>query len=288
MKKTLIVTDSASDISAADEQQLGIRVLPFAVTMGDTSYLSRVDFDNEQFYRMLETFDGIPSTSQITPFDFEQLYAQLLEEGWDDVILVLINAQGSATYGNSLMAIEHFYADRPEARQAIRIRSVDGRSYTCAYGYAAVEAAKMARDGVDADEIYHFVCDWVEHSRIYAGLYTLKYAAKSGRIPSAAAFVGDAIGMKPIMRICDGAITTRDKVRGEKNIVPFIVRKAIEEMQPGSPYCVIYGCDTALEPLVREAMISAVGYAPAATYQIGAAISINAGPRVSGVMFRHK
>ena len=286
MKKTLMITDSASDITEQEERSLGIRVLPFAVTMGEKTYLSRVDFDNEEFYRLLAEFSGIPATSQITPFAFQELYAQLLEEGWEEVLLVLINAQGSATYDNSLHAAERFYDEHPGARERMRIRSVDARSYTCAYGYAVVAAAKMARAGVDADEIYAYLLDWMSRSRIYAGLYTLKYAAKSGRIPSAAAFVGDAIGMKPIMRIEDGGITTRDRVRGEKNIIPFVVRRACAEMEPGSPYCVVYGCDAALEQAVREAMTAAVGYPPAASYQIGAAIAINAGPRVSGVMFR--
>ena len=288
MAKTLIITDSASDISAEDEASYGIRVLPFSVTMGSRTYISRRDFDNEEFYRLLSDFDGIPVTSQITPFSFQQLYEELLEAGWDEAILVLINAQGSATYQNSLLARESFYAEHPEAAERLRIRAVDARSYTCAYGYAVVEAAKKALAGASADEIYAYLTDWMSRSRIYAGLYTLKYAAKSGRIPSAAAFVGDAIGMKPIMRIEDGSISTRDKVRGEKNIVPFVVRRACEEMEPGSPYCVIYGCDHELEPAVRGAMIKALGYPPAASYQIGAAIAINAGPRVSGVMFRRK
>ena len=288
MSKLLIVTDSASDISYEDETRYGIRVLPFQITLGNRSYLSRVDFDNEQFYRMLDEDGGFPATSQITPYEFETLYGECLQAGYEDVILVLINSEGSATYQNSVQAIDSFYEAHPEARGRLRIRSVDARSYTCAYGYAVVEAARRAETGESADAIYAYLCDWMEKSIIYAGLYTLKYAARSGRIPSAAAFVGDAIGMKPIMRICDKGITTRDKVRGEKNIIPFLVRKALTEMESGSPYCVVYGSDAALRDQACEAMTAAVGYAPAAIYQIGAAIAANAGPRVCGVMFRRK
>ena len=53
MRKIQIMTDSASDISAADEKQHNISVIPFPVTLGGKSYTSRVDFDNEGFYALL-------------------------------------------------------------------------------------------------------------------------------------------------------------------------------------------------------------------------------------------
>ena len=52
MAKVLIVTDSASDISYEDEKLYGIKVLPFKIALGDRSYISRVDFDNEKFYEL--------------------------------------------------------------------------------------------------------------------------------------------------------------------------------------------------------------------------------------------
>ncbi len=67
MEKIKIMTDSASDISAADEKRYDISILPYLVTLGDRSYTSRVDFDNEKFYGMMAQYDGIPKTSQITP-----------------------------------------------------------------------------------------------------------------------------------------------------------------------------------------------------------------------------
>ena len=68
MEKIRLITDSASDISYEDEKMYDIRVLPFEVVLGDKSYVSRVDFDNEGFYRLMAQYDEIPKTSQITPF----------------------------------------------------------------------------------------------------------------------------------------------------------------------------------------------------------------------------
>ena len=51
MSKIKIMTDSASDISYADEQKYSISVIPFPITLGDKTYTSRVDFDNDQFFQ---------------------------------------------------------------------------------------------------------------------------------------------------------------------------------------------------------------------------------------------
>lgn len=288
MSKVIIVTDSASDISEQDEKQHGIKILSFKVSFGEKSYVSRVDFTNKDFYQMMAESPDIPMTSQLTPFEFVEFYKELSQQGYTDVIMTLINSEGSATFGNANMAKDMFYSDFPQAADKMKIHIIDGRSYTCAYGYPVVEAAKMLQDGKEAEEIVEFLKDWTEHSMIYAGLYTLKYAAKSGRISGAAAFVGDKIGMKPIMRICDNHITTGDKVRGEKNIIPFIVKKTLENIEPGSPYVIVYGDDDEIRQAMAQEAEKALGYPPAAMWQIGAEISANAGPRVVGACFKRK
>ena len=53
MSKIRIMTDSASDISYADEQKYAISVIPFPITLGGKTYTSRVDFDNEQFFSLM-------------------------------------------------------------------------------------------------------------------------------------------------------------------------------------------------------------------------------------------
>ena len=60
MSKIKIMTDSASDISSADEQKYSIEVIPFPITLGDKTYISRVDFDNEQFFDLMAQYDEIP------------------------------------------------------------------------------------------------------------------------------------------------------------------------------------------------------------------------------------
>lgn len=138
------------------------------------------------------------------------------------------------------------------------------------------------------NEILDFIHTSLEKSIIYFGMYTLKYASKSGRIPSAAAFVGEALNLKPIMKIFDHKITTAAKAHGEKKLITGIFEKTINEIEENSPYCIIYGTDREVGETLAKRLEMQLGYPPVRYFQIGAAISINAGPKVVGVSFFKK
>ncbi len=286
MSKVLLMTDSASDITREDEEKYGIKVVNFKLAVGDKSYTARVDFDNNGLYEILDSYDGIPSTSQITSFEFYDLYKQAYEDGYTDVIYVSINSKGSATYNNSVLAKEDLYEKHPEIKEKLTIYNIDGRSYTGAYGYPIIQGAIKAQKGASAEEIVAFINDWIENCVIFFGMYSLKYAKKSGRIPAAAAFVGEVMGLRPVSRIQHNQITTESKVRGDKALIPKILELTKNEMIPQTPYCVVYGSDTDVRDEMEAAMTRNIGYPPAYYFQIGAEVSVNSGPKVVGVIFK--
>ena len=287
MRKIQIMTDSASDISTADEKRHNISVIPFPITLGGKSYTSRVDFDNEGFYALLAEHDDIPTTSQITPFQFVDIYLNQARAGVTDLILVLINSKGSSTYDNSVQAILLFHEDYPEY-QDFRVHSFDGMGYNACYGAPVVEAAKMLEAGAGAEEICAYLEDILPRRQIYFGIYDLKYAARSGRIPTADAFLGNKLNLKPVMKIFGREISTAVKCRGEKNLVEKTAQLSLSDMEPGTPYQLIYGCDESCLEEIRAAMKAALGYEADGAYQIGAAVAANAGPKVVGVAFTRK
>lgn len=282
------MTDSASDISYADEQKYSISVIPFPITLGDKSYTSRVDFDNEQFFTLMAQHDEIPKTAQITPFQFQQIYLREAKAGVTDLILVLINSKGSATYDNSLQAINLFFEEYPQYKEVLHIHSFDGMGYNALYGSPVVHAAQMCDDGASVEEILHYLTEILPRRQIYFGIYDLKYAAKSGRIPTAAAFLGSALKLKPVMKIFDHSITTAAKCRGERKLVEKVVEMSMADMEPGTPYELVYGNDISCLEELRHLMVQKLGYEPAAVYQIGAAVAANSGPRVVGAAFTRK
>ncbi len=288
MSKIKIMTDSASDLPVKAEKEHDILVVPFKVAFGDKSYTSRIDFNEEGFYKMLNEFDGLPTHSQITAFEYGEIFEQLFNEGYTDVINVTINKEGSATYNNSLLATEQFFEDHPERKGKFNIYTIDGVSYTGAYGYPVIQAAIKAEKGEEPEEIVEYITDWVQNCTIFFAMYTLKYARKSGRIPSAAAFAGELMGLRPIMRIQDNKIVTETKVRGDKNIIPSIIKLTEDEIIPQTPYCIVCGEDKSAGEELAAQLTKKLGYPPEETFMIGAAVAINAGPKVVGAIFKRR
>lgn len=286
MSKLKIITDSASDITFAEEAAYAIRVIPFPIALGGKSYLSRVDFDNQGFYALMNQYpDDLPTTSQVTPFQFQEIIEEEVEQGHSELIFLLINSQGSATYSNAVLARDTYFDEHPEQVGQVKISVLDSRGYSSLYGYLVVEAAKMAQARESLETVEAYLSQALEKRMIYFGIYSLKYAGKSGRIPSAAAFLGDKLGLKPVMKIFDHEITTAAKARGEQRLISSLVELVARDIAPGTPYQLIYGSVVEDLEKLRLAMTQKLGYGPTGVYQIGAAIAANAGPRAVGVSF---
>lgn len=288
MNKIKIMTDSACDIPREQEEEYNIRILPFPITVGDDGYLERVDFTNEEFYDLLLSAPRIPVTSQITAPQFVEEFRAVAEEGFPELIFVSICGSGSNTYSSAVMARDQLYAERPELRESFRIHLVDSRSYCLGYGYPVMEAAKKAQRGISSAEILAFLEDWFDSVEIFLAPYTLEFAKKSGRIPCAAAFVGELIGLKPIISMVDGKTIILEKVRGERAVIPALLKRAAAAAVPHTPYCVIGAMLPDETQKLAEQARRQLGWESEGSFLAGAAITINAGPKMVALVVKGK
>ena len=286
MARIRFTTDSASDIPAPLREELDIGMLPFPIAMGDREFHDGVDFTPREFYDMLLTAPQIPTHAQLNPYVFSQCFEESWKAGYTDLIHTCINSKGSATYQNALQARDEFYEDHPEAKETFRIHLIDSRSYTMGYGWAVVQGARMAAGGAGAEEVVAFIRDWVDHVRVLFVPLDLRFAKKSGRISAAAAFVGEALGLKPIMTFENGESKILAKVRGEKNVISTLVDLCRKERQPGSPYLLIRAGNDEQADRLKEACLRELGEEPALEFCIGGVIAINAGPNLIGLVYR--
>lgn len=287
-EKIKLMTDSCSDIPKSLADELGILMLCFPVTVDGVCYREVQDFSKEEFYEKIAASQEYPTTAQLTPFELHETFVKLYEEGYSDVIYVTIGSGGSATHGNAISAREQFYREDMKEDRPMRIHLVDGRNYTATYGYAVVEAAKMLRRGASTVEMLDYLKDWMASAAVYFVPLTLKYAKRSGRISAAAAFAGELLGLRPVCSITDCKSEILKKVRGEQHIIPNLLELARERMIPHTPYIILHGKDDALAKQFSAAMTKQLGYPPAQTWCIGAAVTCNAGPEVIGLVIRQE
>lgn len=288
MSKIMILTDSCCDLDKKTIDELGIKVLPFTLTLGGESFREIFDKSTQEVYEMMSHTDEIPKHSQISPVTFEKTYKEIYEQGYTDIISVSINSQGSGTYNNSIIGKNDFFENNPEAKDKIRIFNLDSKCYTIFYGYPIMEAVKKIRKGAEAENIVAYLEEWFDVCAIYAVPYSLRYARKSGRISAAAAFAGELLGLKPIIEFADNGTKTVDKIRGEKNIVPKLVDCVEKRMTPQTPYIMVHGRDLTLAKEVEKELSKRVGRKAEMFNPIGAAVASNIGPDVVAVVIRRK
>lgn len=282
------LTDSAADIPADLARELGIQVLHFPIALEDREIRDCVDYTPEEFYRVLLAEKKIPTHAQLTPFMFEECYQQAYDEGYTHLIYTAINAKGSSTYCNALQARESFYDEDPKAREKFTITVIDAGTYTMAYGWAVVQGARMAADGQSPEKVEAFIRDWLAHARILFVPLDLRFAKKSGRVSAAAAFMGDALGLKPIMTFENGESKVLSKVRGEKNVVPAMLALCQKTRKKGTPYFLIRSANPEMAGKLRGTCVQELKAEPELEYFIGGVIAINAGPNLIGMIYRER
>ena len=97
MAKFVVLTDSACDLPQELAQKHHIDIVCFKIALDGEGYTERVDFDGKAFCELLRKSSGIPTTSQVTQFEFFDRFEQYDREGAEQVLYVSINAGGSGT-----------------------------------------------------------------------------------------------------------------------------------------------------------------------------------------------
>lgn len=284
-EKIKLLTDSCCDIPQDIAAEFDIEILSFPITVEGKEYRERIDFGADEFFTMLTKAAKVPTHAQLIPIEFEDIYEKAYAEGYSDLIYVSINSKGSSTFSNSKVAMNNFYENHPEAKETFRFHLIDSGCYTMGYGMAVVEAAKKIRRGLSVKEIVSSIKDWVKHVRILFVPLTLDFAKKSGRISAAAGFVGELLGLKPIITFEEGDSVILEKVRGEKAVIPRLIEMVQENIIPETPYSIVHGMQPQLTGELAAEMEKRFGKA-AYNYSLGPVVAINAGPNVIGIIYK--
>lgn len=215
MSKIKIITDSTSDIPRELAEKYNITVVPLTVHFGEKEYKDWYDLTPIQFFEMLKTSDLMPTTSQITPIMFEEVFEEELKH-YESIICITISSKASGTYQSAMIA--------KNSLENADVEVIDSMTFSYGYGMIAVEAAKMAQEGNSKDEIIKKIQYMLEHLDTYFIVDTLEYLKKGGRINLATAVIGNILNIKPVLAVKDGLVVPIGKIRGSKNVIPRMVK----------------------------------------------------------------
>ena len=205
MGNVAIVTDSNSGISQAEGKELGIYVIPMPFLVDGKLYFEDVDMNKEQFYHFLEN-DADLSTSQPSPGDVMALWDKLLKE-YDEIVHIPMSSGLSASCSTA-MGLARDYDGK--------VQVVDNQRISVTMQQSVMDAKHLAAAGKSAAQIKEILEKEALESSIYLMVDTLKYLKKGGRITPAAALLGSALNLKPILQIQGDKLDAYKKVRGVK------------------------------------------------------------------------
>ena len=286
MTKIKISTDSTADIPQSFCEELNISVLPLTVVADEKEYRDGVDITPQEFYRIIDASKKLPVSSQVASVLYTELFKETWKAGYTDLIQVTINSKGSGTYQAAVLSRDLFYEEHPEAREQLSIHIIDSQTYSMAYGIGVIEGAQLVRQGASVAEVIAHIEEWLAHTRPLFVPLNLRCVKKSGRISPAAAFAGDAIGLKPLITFEEGEAKIIGKVRGERKAIAALVEQCQKERRPGTNYALVYGSNQEAFGALKEACAQIMDQPPIAEYPVGCVIAINTGPDMIGILYR--
>ena len=101
MSKYVVLTDSTCDLPEEAAKQHNIDIVCFKIALDGEGYTERVDFTPEQFCEMLKKASGLPTTAQITQFEFFDKFEEYDRQGVEQTLYISINAGGSGIRAKS-------------------------------------------------------------------------------------------------------------------------------------------------------------------------------------------
>ena len=190
MNKIAIMTDSNSGITQKEAERLGIKVLPMPFLIDGETFFEEISLTQEQFYERLAQDVDI-STSQPSTEDVTKAWEELLEEN-ESIVYIPMSSGLSGSCQTAIMLADDYEG---------KVQVVDNQRISVTQRQSVLDAMELAKEGKTAVQIKEILEANKFESSIYIMLDTLKYLKKGGRITPAAAALGSALRLKPVLQI---------------------------------------------------------------------------------------
>ena len=270
--KFKIVADASCDIPKEYMEKYDITIIPIEVMFGDDIYPEGLE--TKEFYKKIEETGLIPKTAMPNSYKFENFYKDYVNKEDVFVITILISMEMSQTKLQAQMAADNL------GMKNVFIE--ESGSTTVGQGAIIGELCRFIDKCQDIEKIKEEFYRLKNNIHIYAVIDDLKYLKQSGRLSSTSAFVGNILGVKPIIAIKDGKVMTIAKCKGAQKAENFILDK-IENMDTTHPFYVVHSDMPAGAERLEEKAKQRIGEnQEVITAQIGCVVGSHVGPTCYG------
>lgn len=272
-----IIVDSGSDLLPEVAKRYDIQVLPLLANVDGVEYRDGIDLGRDGFYELLEETGTFPKTSQVSPHAFAEAFKEARVSG-DEVIAITLSSALSGTYQSAKLAQAMVGEDG--------VYVVDSLSASYAIAMIAEYACALRDEGLSAKQIVAEIERFKGQVKLVAVLDTLEYLQRGGRLPKAAARLGEAAKLKPVIVITEeGGVGLSTAVLGRKRALDTLLKKVAKySFDDSFPAIPIYSYGTKTCEKMEGKLVDA-GMSLSDRRQIGFVIGSHIGPGAYGIVF---
>src|SRR3954447_3625073 len=201
--RVAVVTDSTAYLPQDLVEAYRLTVVPLQVVIGGRSCAGGAEVTSDEVAAALREWQPV-TTSRPAPQTFVETYRRL---GTPEIVSVHLSADLSGTVDAARVAA------RQVAEDGITVAVVDSRSLGMGLGLSARAAAHAVEQGADAEGAARIARRYAHDVAIYLYVDTLQYLRRGGRVGAAAAMVGSALAVKPLLHLADGRLEPLERVR---------------------------------------------------------------------------
>ena len=273
-----VITDSTAYLPPELVEGYGIQVVPLYVVLPGHSGREGLDVAPADVARALSVRGQTVSTSRPTPGDFLAAYRRALDAGADQLVSVHLSGALSGTSDAARLAAsqvgEHL------------VTVVDSRSAAMGCGFPVLAAARSAAAGADGAEVAETARRTAAETSTFFVVDTLEHLRRGGRIGAAAAVLGSALSVKPILHVKDGRVVPLEKVRTAARANSRLVQRAVEAAGEGPVSVAVHhlAAGERAERLATELRERLPALRELHVSELGAAIGAHVGPGAVGVV----
>ena len=285
MKKYVIFTDSSCDLSEKAIAERGISYASLSFRFDDSSKEYRNgDMSASDFYEKMRK-GGVAKTAAANSEDFINGFTPLLEKGLD-ILYIGFSSALSTTFNSARLAANELKEKYPERK----IFTVDTLAASAGIALLIDSLLKMQNEGATIEQVRDFaeksklnICHWFT-------VDDLVYLKRGGRVSPTTAFVGNMLGIKPILHVDnEGRLTSLSKARGRRASIIALADKYGESASPmgGRAYISHSDCESdAL--LLAEILKEKYGAKTELITNVGPVIGAHSGPGTLALFFYGK
>ncbi len=286
MADFVIYTDSGCDLDKNTLESLGVKYVEFTFRFeGEDREYRNYEMDVKEFYDMMRA-GKVAKTAAINSQRFIEAFSETLDTG-ADILYIGFSSAGSTTFNSARLAINELKEKYPNAR----IEAVDTLAFSTGEGLLVYLAVQKKKDGATLDEVVEYIRESAPKLCHWFTVDDLVYLKRGGRVSPTVAFVGNLLGIKPILHVdATGHLTNVSKARGRKNSIMAVADKYTElalDKENGTVFLCHGDCRADAELLAKELKdrhgVDVVGIS-----DIGPVIGSHSGPGTLAVFFLGK